>query len=242
MILEVCVETVSGLAAAVEGGADRIELCSALASGGLTPSAGFMRAAAGCGLPVMAMIRPRAGDFVWSEAELAVMEADIAEARAAGLAGVVLGALLPDGRLDAVSLARLIRAAEGSDVTLHRCFDLVPDMGAALELAIGLGVRRILTSGGALTAVDGAGTIRALAGQAAGRASIMPGAGVAADTVEALIGLGVHEVHGSCSVGVTVDGRGADLGFDGRVARRTDAATVRAVKRAMEGLGQWTSP
>ena len=87
LTLEVCVESVAGLAAAVEGGADRVELCSALGLGGLTPSVGFMALAARCGVPVLAMIRPRAGDFVWSEAELGVMEADIAAARDSGLAG-----------------------------------------------------------------------------------------------------------------------------------------------------------
>jgi copper homeostasis protein len=234
MILEVCVDTVAGLAAAVEGGADRIELCSALALGGLTPSAGFMRHAAGCSVPVMAMIRPRAGDFVWSEVELAAMEADIAAARAAGLAGVVLGASLPDGRLDGVALARLVGAARGLDLTLHRCFDLVPDMGAALEEAVVLGFRRILTSGAATAAEAGAGRIAALVARAAGRIVIMPGAGVTADNAARLLGLGTGELHGSCSVCVAIEGPGVTLGFGPAVERRTDAATVRAVKRAME--------
>ena len=234
MILEVCVETVAGLEAAVTGGADRIELCSALALGGLTPSAGFMRQAAGCGVPVLAMIRPRAGNFVWSEAEVSVMEADITAARAAGLAGVVLGATLQDERLDVVTLARLIGTARGMDLTLHRCFDLVPDMGEALEEAVSLGFRRILTSGGEVTAEAGAGRIAALIGQAAGRIGVMPGAGVSARNVRDFIALGAREVHGSCSVGVAVDGPGVTLGFGPAVERRTDAATVRAVKRAME--------
>jgi copper homeostasis protein len=234
MILEVCVDTVAGLEAAVKGGADRIELCSALALGGLTPSAGFMRQAAGCGVPVMAMIRPQSGDFIWSEAELAAMEADIAAARAAGLAGVVLGALRRDGRLDGAALVRLLHAAQGMDLTLHRCIDLVPDMGAALEAAVALGFRRILTSGGAATAEAGAGRIAALAAQAAGRIGIMPGAGVTAANAARLLGLGTGELHGSCSVSVAMDGPGVTFGFGPAIERRTDAATVRAVKRAME--------
>jgi copper homeostasis protein len=235
MILEVCVDTVAGLEAAVAGGADRIELCSALSLGGLTPSAGFMRHAAGCGVPVMAMIRPRTGDFVWSQAEVLAMQADIAEARAAGLAGVVLGALLPDGRLDAEALARLVAAAQGMDLTLHRCFDLVPDMGAALEAAVALGFRRILTSGGAVTAAAGARRIRTLVERAAGRIVIMPGAGVSAENAARLLGLGTGELHGSCSVSVAVNGPGVTFGFGPGVERRTDTATVRAMKRAMEG-------
>jgi copper homeostasis protein len=234
LILEVCVENSAGLKEAVMGGADRIELCSALALGGLTPSAGFMVEAAACGLPVMVMIRPRAGDFVWSEAEVAVMEADIAAAGEAGLAGVVLGASLPDGRLDVRVLERLVAAAQGMDLTLHRCFDLVPDMGAALEEAVALGFRRILTSGGAMAAEAGAARIAALTRQAAGRIVIMPGAGVSAGNAARMLGLGTRELHGSCSVTVHADGPEVALGFGPATARQTDAATVRAVKRAME--------
>jgi copper homeostasis protein len=235
LILEVCVDTVAGLDAAVAVGADRIELCSALALGGLTPSAGFMAEAAACDLPVMAMIRPRAGDFVWSEAEVAVMEADIAAAGEAGLAGVVLGASLPDGRLDVPVLERLVAAASaGVDLTLHRCFDLVPDMGVALEQAVGLGFRRILTSGGAKSAEAGAARIAELIGQAAGRIVIMPGAGVGAGNAARLLGLGTRELHGSCSVTVHADGPEVALGFGPATVRKTDEAMVRAVKRAME--------
>ncbi|MFN5999549.1 MAG: copper homeostasis protein CutC, partial [Paracoccaceae bacterium] len=150
--LEVCVDSAEGLAEAVAGGADRIELCAGLALGGLTPSAGLIALAAGCGVPVVAMIRPRAGDFVWSETEVAMMEAEIAAARAAGLAGVVLGASLPDGRLDVPVLQRLVAATRGEvenrflrrnrtgafegsepdfskspgtlELVLHRCIDL----------------------------------------------------------------------------------------------------------------------
>lgn len=233
MILEVCVDTVAGLQEAVRGGADRIELCAALALGGLTPSAGVMAEAAGCGVPVMAMIRPRSGHFVWSPAEMAVIEADIALARRAGLAGVVLGASLPDGRLDRAALARMVRAAQGMDLTLHRCIDLVPDMGAALEDAVALGFRRVLTSGGATTAEAGAGRIAALVSQAAGRIVIMPGAGVAAGNAARLLALGSDELHASCSVPERIDGPGVALGFGPAVERRTDADTVRALKRAM---------
>ena len=126
--IEVCVDSAASLSAAVAGGADRVELCAALALGGLTPSAGFMAQAAGYGVPVLAMIRPRAGDFVFSTDEVAQMLTDIAAARAAGLAGVVLGASLPDGRLDRDMLAQLMRAAKGMDCTLHRAFDLTPDL------------------------------------------------------------------------------------------------------------------
>lgn len=233
VIVEVCVDTAAGLAEAVAGGADRIELCAALALGGLTPSGGFMVQAAGCGVPVMAMIRPRAGDFVWSEAEVRQMEADIGAARMAGLAGVVLGASLPDGRLDGAALARLLRAAKGMDCTLHRCFDLVPDMAAALEEAIALGFRRILTSGGALRASDGADCIAAMVAQAQGRLSVMPGSGVTAENAPSLLALGVREVHASCATAVRQDGRAVEMGFAPASGRRTDAGLVRALKAAV---------
>ncbi len=232
VILEVCVDSAAGLAAAVDGGADRIELCTALALGGLTPSPGAISEAAGCGVPVMAMIRPRAGDFVWSEAELAVMEADICAARVAGLAGVVLGASLPDGRLDVTALRRLAGAAAGMDLTLHRCFDLVPDMSVALEEAVGLGFRRILTSGGARTAAEGAPVIGALVRQAARRIGLMAGAGVTAAVAPVLLAQGVRELHGSCAENVAVSVKVSEMGFGPAAERRTSAALVRALRLA----------
>jgi copper homeostasis protein len=237
MILEVCVDSAAGLSEAVRGGADRIELCSALSVGGLTPSWGFMTNAAGCGVPVMAMIRPRAGDFCWSEADVQAMEADIAAARQLGLAGVVLGASLPDGRLDQPVLRRLAAAGAGLDLTLHRCIDLVPDMARALEEAIVLGFRRVLTSGGAVTALEGAGQIARLVAQAAGRIGIMAGAGVTAETAPGLLALGVRELHGSCSEPFAFRGRVSEMGFGPEIERRTGAARVRALKQVMEAAG-----
>ncbi len=222
-------DSAEGLAEAVAGGADRIELCAALNLGGITPSAGLMQAAARCPVPVLAMIRPRAGDFIFSDAEVAIMRADIAAARAAGLAGVVLGASLPDGRLDDTVLARLTKAASGLDLTLHRAFDLVPDMAPALDLAAGLGFRRILTSGQAETAAQGRAGLERCFALAGGRIAIMPGSGVSAETVPALQGLPLTDLHGSCSV----PGVAAPLGFG--APRRTSAARVRALKAVATG-------
>ncbi|MCU0903595.1 MAG: copper homeostasis protein CutC [Tabrizicola sp.] len=260
--LEVCVDTAEGLGQAVAGGADRVELCSSLALGGLTPTAGLMAIAARCGVPVVAMIRPRAGDFVWSEVEVAMMATEIAAVRAAGLAGVVLGASLPDGRLDVPVLRRLVAAArrtdgdrflhrnrtgafEGSepefskipgtfDLVLHRCIDLVPDMGMALEEAVALGFHRILSSGGATTAEAGAARIAALVAQAAGRISVMPGSGVNPGNAAMLKGLGIREIHASCSASTAVTGRVVEMGFAPPVRRQTSADQVRALRRALE--------
>ena len=234
LILEVCVDSLAGLEAAVDGGADRIELCSALALGGLTPSVGMMRAAAGCGVPVMAMIRPRAGDFVWSEAEVGMMQAEIAAVRAAGLAGVVLGASRPDGWLDVPVLARLVAAAKGMELTLHRCIDLVADMERAVDAAVALGFHRILTSGGETTAEAGAARIAALVRHAAGRIAIMPGSGVNPGNAALLRGLGIAEIHASCSVAVPEAGRVVEMGFASAQRRETRADRVRALKAALE--------
>lgn len=233
VLVEVCVDTTEGLAEAIRGGAGRIELCSSLDLGGLTPSAGMMRRAAGSGVPVFAMIRPRAGNFVWSPDEMAVMEADIHAAREAGLQGVVLGASRPDGRLDVDVLGLLVGHAAGVGLTLHRCFDLVPDPIEALEQAIDLGFHRILTSGGAKKAVDGADQIEALMARAKGRIIIMPGSGVSAEAVPVLRRLAPVEVHSSCSVSSVGSGRAVDFGFAPRVGQQTDANRVRELRAAL---------
>ena len=234
--LEVCVDDLAGLEAAVEGGADRIELCSALALGGLTPSLGLMEVAGTFDIPCNAMIRPRAGDFVYSEEEIDLMLADIEAARKAGLAGVVLGASLPDGRLDCLALQTLARAAEGLDMTLHRAFDLVPDIAEAVESAVKLGFSRILTSGGARTALEGLAGLKQAIDAASGGISIMPGSGISAANVFPFLRLEVTELHASCSAPIgALDGKLLDIGFQSQAARRTDAEKVRTLKAAISG-------
>jgi copper homeostasis protein len=233
MILEICVDDVAGLEAAVRGGADRIELCAALSGGGVTPSAGFMHRAAAYDLPVSVMIRPRAGDFVFTRDEADVMKRDIDAARTAGLSGVVLGASLGDGSLDIPLLEELRRHADGLDVTLHRAIDVVPDMDEALEAAIALGFPRILTSGGARSALEGIETLARLSEMAAGRIVIMPGAGVRPPIVQTLLDrFPITEIHASCSAVPFYDpeSRVAKLGFTGAGRKGTDEAAVRELK------------
>lgn len=234
-LLEVCVDDPAGLAAAIEGGADRIELCSALTVGGLTPSHGFIAHAARSPIPVHALIRPRTGDFVFTTDDVRVMVDDVRAARSVGLAGVVIGALRPDGQLDVAALETLIAAAEGMDLTLDRAFDLAADQEETLETALRLGFSRILTSGGARTAVEGLPRLERLAKQASGRISIMPGSGVRPETVGALLALpGVFELHASCSEpATTTDPRLPAFGFLQPGERRTTVEAVRAVKAAM---------
>lgn len=230
MLLEVCVDDPTGLTEAIAGGADRIELCAALGIGGLTPSAGLMERAASTALPCYPMIRPRTGDFVFSAAEVAVMRADIRTARATGLTGVVLGASRADGSLDAATLATLIAEAEGLDLTLHRAIDLAPDVEAAVELAIKLGFRRILTSGGAGRAVQGIARLERMIATAAGRLVIMPGSGISAETWPRLAHLRLTEVHASCAEPVAAPAQVLAFGFATGNEKRTSRGQVAALK------------
>ena len=237
ILLEVCVDDVEGLEAALAGGADRIELCSSLAVGGLTPSAGFMaHAAARAQVPVYGMIRPRAGDFCFSDDEIILMCRDIQSAREAGLAGVVIGAARPDTSLDLPALARMVEAADGMGVTLHRVFDLVADPETAIEEAASLGIERILTSGGAPCVDEGRDQLQASLGWAAGQISIMPGGGVRLDNVLDMRAMGFAEIHASCSSPCHKGGtRGREqaLGFVAAGAKTTDRDKVAALKAAI---------
>lgn len=234
-VLEICVDNAEGLFAAIEGGADRIELCSALSVGGLTPSRGFMEFAGRQAVPVYAMIRPRPGSFVFSPEEVEMMKSDIDTARAAGLAGVVLGATLPEGPLDIATLATLSQHAAGLDRTLHRAFDVVPDMDEALETAIWLGFSRILTSGGRPTALEGIERLAHLVQRAGNRITIMPGSGVRpGNAAELLERLGVTELHASCSARfIESDSQLIELAFAAREMLKTDAGIVRALRAVL---------
>lgn len=234
-LLEVCVADPQGLAAAIAGGGDRIELCSALELGGLTPSPGLMAIAARAPIPVYAMVRPRTGDFVFDAPDIDAMLADIDAVRAAGLAGVVLGASRPNGELDVTVLQRLIDHAQGLGTTLHRAIDLVPDFAEATEAAISLKFERILTSGGALAALDGLDNIEIAHTTARGRIRIMAGSGLTPANVSALLAaVPVDDVHSSCaSSGPAPSAPAVRLGFAGETRRRTDPAVVAAFKQVL---------
>lgn len=232
--LEICVDTPEGLATAIAAGADRIELCSSLELGGLTPSPGLMALAGASPVPVHAMIRPRQGGFVYGAQDLAAMHADIAAVRAAGLAGVVLGASLPDRSLNEPMLAGLCGEAVGLARTLHRAFDLVPNRKAALELAVALGFERILTSGGARDALSGADALSALVRQARGRISIMAGGGIRPGNVAGLVGrTGVGEVHASARVPVASEPDLVSWGFSSERSMATSRKAIDALRAAL---------
>lgn len=245
-LIEVCVDGVTGLDAAVAGGADRIELCAALPLGGLTPPTSLMRRASASRVPVFAMVRPRAGDFVYETGEIELMMADIDDACRCGLAGVVLGATLPDGRLDRPALRRLLEHALSLDLdaTLHRAFDMAPGPEEALEEAIDLGFRRILTSGGAATALEGLDVLVRLQERAAGRIELMPGSGVRPETIGAIAArLPVAEIHASASVAAMPgSARATLLGFEMPDMKTTSAEAVQALREAWERACQAASP
>ncbi|MBT9385211.1 copper homeostasis protein CutC [Pseudooceanicola sp. CBS1P-1] len=246
-MLEVCVDTPDGADQAVAGGCDRIELCAGLALGGLTPSGALMETAARLPVPVIALIRPRAGTFQASPAELAQMRREIALARQAGLAGVAIGVLDANGRLDTAALTPLIAAARGLQIVLHRAFDLTPDPEAALESAIALGFHRILTSGGAVSAPEGAAQLAALVRRAGDRIEIMPGAGITAANAAALLErTGAGSLHASCAGPVIPAdpqraARESALGFAPAAGMRaTQRALVQALRTAMTAKGSRT--
>lgn len=234
-LLEVCVEDPRGIAAAVAGGADRIELCAALDVGGLTPPASLVRAAALAPVPVHLLARPRAGGFVYDAAERALVADDIRTAAEAGLAGVVIGASTADGALDAatlaawIALARDLGAARGRplSLTLHRAFDLTPDLPAALEIAVALGFDRILTSGGMPRATDALAMLARLVERAGDEIIVLAGSGVSPATLPAILTSGVREVHASCRRATAEQNPAlVRFGFGASTAKITDVRAV----------------
>ncbi len=183
-LIEGCVDSHASALAAVRGGADRLELCANLSIGGTTPSpALFRQVRRDCPVPVNVLIRPRFGDFLYSPAEQEEMEESVRLFRDLGADGVVIGALTPLGELDREVMARLIRPAGGLDVTLHRAFDMARDPFAALEAAVDLGCRTILTSGQARSASEGTGLLAGLVCRAGGRIDLMAGSGVKKENI-----------------------------------------------------------
>jgi copper homeostasis protein len=174
VIVEVCVDSVESAVAAEKGGAQRVELCCALLEGGLTPSAGAIalaRKRLRIGLNVI--IRPRGGDFLYTDAEHEVMLRDIGAARELGADGVVIGALTPSGNVDTARTRELAERARPMSVTFHRAFDMTRDPFAALEALVGLGIDRVLTSGQEESAMEGLDLLRELVARASDRIVVM---------------------------------------------------------------------
>ncbi|MEZ4773486.1 MAG: copper homeostasis protein CutC [Bacteroidia bacterium] len=195
--LEICIDSIASAIAAQKGGAHRVELCDNLVEGGTTPSMGMIDLCKQkVSLGIMVMIRPRGGDFLYDDEEFEVMANDILYAKNAGVQGVVLGMLLPDGRVDKPRLEQLIRIARPMEVTFHRAFDMTPDPFRALDDLIDLGIDRLLTSGQEAEAVAGIELIARLVERAGNKISIMPGGGINESNIHRIISAtGVTECH-----------------------------------------------
>lgn len=243
-MLEICAGSWDSVLAARDGGADRVELCSGLAEGGLTPSVGLIRAACALGgLRVHVLIRPRSGDFLYSEAEVALMEDDIRCAVDAGADGVVVGSLTPDGDIDTAQLRRWVAAAQGRSVTFHRAFDLCRQPEQALETLIDCGCNRLLTSGQADKAANGLPLLARLVARAGDRLSVMPGSGVSAANAAAILtATGAHEIHASARrpmeslMRFRHDGVSMGQPTDEYTRFETHPDEVRAIRRALSGV------
>jgi copper homeostasis protein len=205
--VEICVGDVASAIAAESGGADRIELCDNLLVGGTTPSAGTI--AESCRrlrIPVYVLIRPRAGDFIYSQPEIAVMRHDIELVKTLGAAGVVLGVLTRDSMIDHDKTAELIALARPMFVTFHKAFDQTPDALEALDVLMTLGVERVLTSGGRPTAVEGIETLVQLVDHAGGKISVMAGGQLNTSNLETVVRQSqVNEVHLGSAASLTVE-------------------------------------
>lgn len=230
--VEIAVQDAAGARVARETGADRVELCGALAAtGGLTPSLGTIETVAAVGLPVHVLVRPRAGGFQHDADELALMEVDVRHAVRAGASGVVVGVLDAHGSVDRDAVARLRDAADGREVTFHRALDVVTDRLAALHALAGLGITRVLTSGGAARTILGIDELAAMVREGTG-VQIMAGGGLRAQDVAPLLVAGVDAVHLSASVERDDRGPAGPGGGAGGAYLVTDPERVREVVRA----------
>lgn len=240
MILEIAANSVTSALAAQQGGAGRVELCTALELGGLTPSHGqIAMVRERLRIPLYVLIRPRAGDFLYNDLECETMQRDIETCASLGCDGVVLGVLDADGRVDAARCRSLIAAAGKLGVTFHRAFDLSRDPAQALENIVALGCERILTSGTQTSAPDGAVLIRDLVVQAAGRLAVMPGAGITAQNIAALAAAtGAQEFHASAKRQLPsgMHHRRPLLGDMEGGELRSDVEQIRALATALETM------
>ena len=187
LLLEITVETVDSALAAEHAGADRIELCAELNQGGTTPALAAMRKVhEDLEIPVFPIIRPRKGDFVYTDSDFAAMRRDIAAARDLGMEGVVLGILRPDHSVDVERARELVEFAHPLEVTFHRAFDYAKDLLSSVEDVIATGATRLLTAGGARSAPEGVAALKKLVEAAGDRIIVLPGAGLHAGNIAPL--------------------------------------------------------
>jgi copper homeostasis protein CutC len=238
ILLEAAVTTCDEARAAADAGADRLELCTALELGGVTPSPGtFLAAREAVALPIYPLIRPRPGGFHYSDSAFETMLRDAEWFLSHGADGIVFGILDAEGCIDRTGCAKLVAAAAGRAV-FHRAFDFLNDRFSALEELVGLGFQRVLTSGGEATAAEGSAAIAKLVRAAAGRIEILPGGGIRPDNVMQLLHeTGCRQVHGSFRTPLVNDGQASP-----RLAKQMgehwalEANAVRAMRQALDGF------
>lgn len=244
--IEACVDSVESALAAERGGADRVELCDDLVEGGTTPSAGMIEVCCErLTIPVFVIIRPRGGDFLYSDAELEVMCRDVARAARLGAGGVVIGLLRPDATIDIERTRILMDQARPMAVTFHRAFDVTPDTDEALDALLQLGVDRVLSSGRAATALQGINTLARMVDRTAGRLLVLAGGGIREENVEQIVTqTGVREVHvratsplpsGMSYFNPAVSFGGGTAPPD-EIRQVTDAARIARVREIMKGI------
>ncbi len=216
ILIEAAVDSAAAALAAVEAGAERIELCATLDAGGLTPPAELLaELRPKLAVPILPMIRSRPGGFQYDAGEMDAMLAQLDELRTLGADGFVFGALRADASIDTAATSRIIEAADGLPVVFHRAFDRTPDLSASLQVLIALGTERVLTSGGAERAILGVDRLASLMREARGRIGILPGGGIDGENVHEIAArTGVTEVHARCE---------------------SDGVRVSAIQRALSG-------
>lgn len=195
-VLEICAQDYASCLAAKRASAGRIELCSSLETGGISPSPALVEAALALNGPeVYVLVRPRSGYFSYGPAEFEIILKDIAHYRTLGVHGIVCGSLNKQGRIDEVQLSELLDASANLGFTFHRAFDLIDDQFKALEVLMKHGVKRVLTSGGERSALDGLYRITQLVKQAGSAMSIMPGTGIHSGVLKEIMECGAREFH-----------------------------------------------
>lgn len=237
-ILEICAGTLNSALIAQANGADRVELCDNLAEGGTTPSAGMISQCKKLlHIPFFPIIRPRGGDFVYSQAEFEVMKEDVIFCRKLNCDGVVIGMLREDRNVDVERCSELISLAGSMQITFHRAFDRCKSMEKSLEDIVGLGCHRILTSGGKVHASDATGKLKSLVEQAGSRISIMPGSGITYHNLnEILLETGASEFHTTAKKrSVAIPDSIYPNGMDPSLYFETDAENVRLLKEVLQG-------
>ena len=244
-ILEVCVDSVESAVSAARGGATRLELCANLVIGGTSPDEDLFRMVRErVDIPVRVLLRPRFGDFLYSEEEFELLRRQMRRFAALGADGIVIGMLRPDGTLDEARMAELISLAGGCGVTLHRAFDVCRDPLEALDAAVRLGVDTILTSGQQASCAQGSELLRELVARSGGRPQILIGAGVSADVIRTLQpATGADAFHLSAkrtaNSRMTFRREGVPMGLPGISefeVWRCDETAVRAARQTIEAL------